>query len=93
MFQILKLRLQGDTGYKIARKLKIDPPEAYRTLKTANANFLEAERMLEELKQLGWPEKLREVQNINQLHKGRRIARQQVPETSSRSEEIAIKLG
>jgi hypothetical protein len=93
MLQILKLRLQGDTGYKIARKLKIDPPEAYRTLKTANANFLEADRMLEELKQLGWPGKLKEVQTVNQAQKRRRIARQQVPETSSRSEEIAIKLG
>jgi DNA-binding CsgD family transcriptional regulator len=93
MFEILKLRLQGDTGYKIARKLRIDPPEAYRTLKIAHANFSEAAKMLEELKKLGWPGRLVKVQTANQALKARRISREEEPEASVRSDEIPIKLG
>lgn len=93
MFEILKLRLQGDTGYKIARKLKIDPPEAYRTLKTAHTNFMEAAKMLEELRRLGWPTKLTELQNADQDVKERRIRQKEETETSARSIEIPVKLG
>ena len=58
MVQILKLRLEGKSPYKIARTLDLDPPSVYRTIKRANKNFVEAERMLQELKALGWPSKL-----------------------------------
>ena len=91
MFEILKLRLQGDTGYKIARKLRIDPPEAYRTLKTAHANFAEAAKMLEELRQLGWPTKLREAETAEQERKRQRITGKE--EASAHSIEVPVKLG
>ena len=93
MFEILKMRLQGDTGYRIARKLNMDPPEAYRTLRIANVNFLKMARMLDELRELGWPEKLKEIENVNQASKGRRITRKEEQETPARSNEIPIKLG
>lgn len=62
MLEILKLRLQGYSAYKIARKLNLDPPTVYRGLDFATKNFAEVEKMLAELKGLGWPEKLVEVE-------------------------------
>jgi transcriptional regulator len=94
MFQILKLRIQGDTAYKIARKLNLDPPQVYRTLRFAKANFEQANNMIEELKRLGWPQRLLEVENeisTSRVQKKRRITQTSGPQ--ARSEEIAIKLG
>lgn len=62
MFQILKLYLQGLSAYKIARKLALDPPMVYASLKAAKQNFAETDRMLAELKTLGWPVRLLEVE-------------------------------
>jgi transcriptional regulator len=92
MFEILKLYLQGLSAYKIARKLKLDSPMVYASLKAAKTNFAEAEKMIKELKALGWPEKLPEVES--QISRGaqqnRTVAQETVP---TRSEEIAFKLG
>jgi hypothetical protein len=92
MFEILKLYLQGLSAYKIARKLNLDPPMVYVSLKAAKTNFAEAEKMIEELKALGWPEKVPEVasQISRGVHQNRTVAQETVP---TRSEEIAIKLG
>jgi hypothetical protein len=49
MFQILKLHLQGLSAYRIARKLNLDPPMVYASLKAAKTNFGEAENMLTQL--------------------------------------------
>ena len=54
MFNILKLNLQGFSPYRIARKLEMDPPSVYVSLKAAKKNFSEADKMLQELKGLGW---------------------------------------
>jgi hypothetical protein len=62
MFEILKLRLQEYSAYKIARKLNMDPPTVYRGLDSAEKNFATVEKMLIELKALGWPTKLPEVE-------------------------------
>jgi hypothetical protein len=92
MHEILKLRLQGFSAYKIARKLNQDPPMVYKSLKAGKRNFAEIDKMLMELKALGWPEKLPEVES--QISRGaqqkRTVAQETVP---TRSEEIAIKLG
>jgi hypothetical protein len=86
MFEILKLRLQGYSAYKIARKLNMDPPTVYRRLNFAEKNFAEVDKMLTELKALGWPMKLPEVE-------------QQIRNKTSRKKkaavesEIAIKMG
>jgi hypothetical protein len=93
MHEILKLRLQGFSAYKIARKLNQDPPMVYKSLKAAKRNFAEIDKMLMELKALGWPEKLAEVEKANRVHERRAVMRSQVSETQSRSEEIPIKLG
>jgi len=92
MFEILKLRLQGFSAYKIARKLNLDPPTVYRGLSFAEKNFAEVDKMLTELKALGWPEKLPEVESqiSRRAHQNRTFAHETVP---TRSEEIAIKLG
>lgn len=55
MHEILKLYLQDLSAYKIARELNLDPPTVYASLKAAKKNFLEVEKMLAELKALGWP--------------------------------------
>ena len=92
MFQILKLKIQGDTAYRIARKLNLDTSQVYRTLEFAKANFEEANRMIEELKRLGWPEILKtDTSTGSRAEKKRRTT--QIPEVPARSEMIAIKLG
>jgi len=92
MFEILKLRLQGFSAYKIARKLNQDPPMVYKSLKAGKRNFAEIDKMLMELKALGWPEKLPEI--ASKIRRGaqqnRTVAQETVP---IRSEEIAFKLG
>jgi hypothetical protein len=93
MHQILKLYLQGLSAYKIARKLNLDPPMVYASLKAAKKNFVEADKMIIELKKLGWPDKLTEAKKANRLQQRRTAAQAQVSETPARSEEIAIKLG
>ena len=90
MHEILKLRLQGLSAYKIARKLEVEPPTVYAALKAAKQNFPEAEKMINELRALGWPSKLVEVERAQQR---RTAAHAQTFETSVRSEEIALKLG
>jgi len=92
MFEILKLYLQGLSAYKIARKLNLDPPMVYASLKAAKTNFAEIEKMIKELKALGWPEKLPEIES--QISRGAQQKRTVAQETlPTRSEEIAIKLG
>jgi hypothetical protein len=86
MFEILKLRLQGNSAYRIARKLNIDPPTVYRGLDSAEKNFATVERMLIELKALGWPMKLPEVEE--QIRNRTSHKKKAVTET-----EIAIKMG
>jgi len=84
MFEILKLRLQGYSAYKIARKLNLDPPTVYRGLDFAEKNFATVEKMLIELKTLGWPMKLPEVEEqIRSKHPKKQTAIAQ---------EIAIKV-
>jgi len=92
MFEILKLRLQGFSAYKIARKLNLDPPTVYRGLNFAEKNFAEVDKMLTELKALGWPEKLPEVESQIRrgAHQKRTVAQEPLP---TQSEEIAFKLG
>jgi hypothetical protein len=92
MFEILKLRLQGFSAYKIARKLNLDPPTVYRGLNFAEKNFVEVDKMLTELKALGWPEKLPKIasQISRRAHQNRTVTQETLP---TRSEEIAIKLG
>lgn len=92
MFEILKLRLQGFSAYKIARKLNLDPPTVYRGLNFAEKNFAEVDKMLTELKALGWPEKLPEAESqiSRRAHQNRTVAQETVP---TQSEEIAFKLG
>jgi len=80
MHEILKLSLQGLSAYKIARKLNLDPPSVYAGLKAAKKNFPEVQRMLNELRELGWPTK--QIQNHQR-------ADAQKPE----KEEIALKMG
>jgi hypothetical protein len=69
-----------------------DPPTVYVSLKAAKQNFAEADKMLGELKALGWPEKLPEI--ASKIRRGaqqkRTVAQETVP---TRSEEIAFKLG
>ena len=91
MFQILKLHLQGLSAYRIARKLGLDPPMVYASLKAAKTNFAEAEKMLTELKTLGWPVKLPEIEKqIRTRAHHKRTAQAPNP---TRNEEIALKLG
>ena len=91
MHEILKLRLQGFSAYKIARKLNQDPPMVYKSLKAAKRNFAEIDKMLLELKALGWPEKLAQIENENRVQQKRTFVRPRASETSSRPEEIPIK--
>jgi hypothetical protein len=62
MYEALKLNLQGLSVYKIARRLNLDPPAVYPSLKSAKKNFAAADKMLSELKALGWPEQLPEIE-------------------------------
>jgi hypothetical protein len=86
MLEILKLNLQGFSAYKIARKLGFDPPTVYASLKAAKQNFREADKMLTELKALGWPMKLPEVEE--QIRNRNPHKKKAVTES-----EIAIKMG
>jgi len=92
MHEILKLHLQGLSTYKIARMLDQDPPTVYVSLKAAKQNFAEADKMLGELKALGWPEKLPEIASkmSRRAHQNRTVAQETLP---TQSEEIALKLG
>jgi len=92
MHEILKLRLQGFSAYKIARKLNQDPPMVYKSLKAGKRNFAEIDKMLMELKALGWPEKLPEIESqiSRRAHQKRTVAQETL---LTQSEEIAIKLG
>lgn len=93
MHEILKLRLQGFSAYKIARKLNQDPPMVYKSLKAGKRNFAEIDKMVMELKALGWPEKLVEIEIGSRVQQRRTVVRAQGSETQGRSEEIAFKLG
>jgi hypothetical protein len=64
----------------------------YVSLKAAKTNFAEAEKMIKELKALGWPEKVPEVESqiSRRAHQNRTVAQETL---LTRSEEIAIKLG
>ena len=86
MFEILKLNLQGFSAYKIARKLDMDPPSVYESLKVAKTNFAYADNMLTELKALGWPTKMLEV--AEQIRSRSPQSKKTVKES-----EIAIKMG
>jgi hypothetical protein len=86
MLEILKLHLEGNSAYKIARKLNLDPPTVYASLKAAKRNFAQADKMLTELKALGWPMKLPEVEE--QIRN--KTSRKKKPVTET---EIAIKMG
>jgi transcriptional regulator len=91
MFQILKLHLQGLSAYKIARKLNLNPPMVYASLKAAKTNFAEAENMLTQLKTLGWPAKLPEIEK--QIHARAHQKRTAQTPNPIQSEEVALKLG
>lgn len=86
MFEILKLHLEEHSAYKIARKLNLDPPTVYASLKAAKRNFAQADKMLTELKASGWPLKLPEVEE--QIRNRNSRKKKTVTET-----EIAIKMG
>jgi len=92
MFDILKLNLQGLSPYKIARKLTMDPPSVYISLKAAKTNFAEADKMLADLKALGWPDRLNEVEQAIRSRSAitRKIVLEQMPEPE---QEIAFKMG
>jgi len=88
MFEVFKLYLQGYSGYKIARKLNLDPPAVYAALESAKHNFAEADKMLTHLKALGWPLKLPEVEEqirSKNPHKKKAVANTET--------EIAIRIG
>jgi hypothetical protein len=91
MFEILKLHLQGLSAYKIARKLNLDPPMVYASLKAAKTNFAKADKMLTQLKAQGWPLKLPEVEKQirNKAQQRQTVQAPPVPQP----EEIPVKLG
>jgi len=91
MHEILKLHLQGLSAYKIARKLNLDPPTVYASLKAAKRNFALADKMITELKALGWPLKLPEIEAAinSKVKQKRRTAKEQPAPV----EEIAFKTG
>jgi hypothetical protein len=88
MHEILKLRLQGLSAYKIAKELHMDPPTVYTSLSSAKQNFAAADKMLGELKALGWPDQLPEIeQQIRSRNPKQRRA------TATRDSEIPFKMG
>ena len=91
MFDILKLHLQGLSSYRIARKLNMDPPSVYTSLKAAKGNFAEVDKMLTELKALGWPDKLNEVEQT--IRSRSAITRKVILEKPELKQEIAFKMG
>ena len=96
MFQILKLHLQGLSAYKIARKLGLDPPMVYASLKAAKTNFAQAENMLTQLKTVGWPTRLPEIEKQihARAHQKRTVQTPNLEESNPvHSEEIALKFG
>jgi hypothetical protein len=84
MHEILKLNLQGLSAYKIARKLNLDPPTVYASLKAAKQNFARADKMLDELKALGWPQNLPKIEQQ---------IRNKSPTSPTTKEEIPLKMG
>jgi len=85
MFLILKMYMQKKSPYKIARELNVSPPLVYKSLEQAEKNFVKADKMLNELKLLGWPEKVQEAHE--QLQK--RTAQKPEPDLK----EIPLKFG
>ena len=88
MHEILKLNLQGLSAYKIARKLGLDPPTVYASLSSAKMNFAAADKMLGELKALGWPERLPEIER--QIRSG---SPKQKRMAATARDEISFKMG
>jgi len=86
MFEILQLHLEGLSAYKIARKLNLDPPTVYASLKAAEKNFVQARLWIRELEAKGFPDSLASVKGLIRS-KGARMAR------TEKVEEIALKLG
>jgi hypothetical protein len=62
MHQVLKLNMQGLSAYQIARRLSVAPTTVYTSLNVAKKNFVAADKMLDELKGLGWPDRLPEIE-------------------------------
>lgn len=56
--ETLKRSLQGQSGYKIARELGMDPPGVYASIERGKRNFLKVKEILAELEALGFSEKL-----------------------------------
>jgi hypothetical protein len=83
MCDVLKLILQGKSCYAIARELDMDPPSIYVSYHAAKENLPKIDKMLTELKALGWPDKLAEAE-IRTKNPRRR---------AKRTLEIAMKLG
>lgn len=50
--EILKLKTRGESGYSIARKLRMHPPSVYRSLKSAKQNITKLRQFLNELDEL-----------------------------------------
>jgi transcriptional regulator len=92
MFEILKLRLEGLSGYKIARKLNLDPPMVYASLKAAEKNFVVAKKMINELERLGWPENVPIRVKTIQGQKTRRIADLPGRPQATEKEEVVFRL-
>lgn len=57
-FETLKLNLQGASPYEIARKLGMNPPAVYDSLKAAKRNYWIAKLQLQELEAIGFSEKI-----------------------------------
>ena len=62
MCDVLKLILQGKSCYAIARELDMDPPSIYVSYHAAKENLPKIDKMLTELKALGWPDKLAQAE-------------------------------
>lgn len=92
MHQILLLHLKGFSGHKISHMLNLHEPTVYSSLKAAKRNFSEADRMIADLKALGWPQKLVEVEENQRRRTASRI-HVETPENQGRPEELALKLG
>ena len=85
MCDVLKLILQGKSCYAIARELEMDPPSIYVSYHAAKENLPKIDKMLTELKALGWPDKLAQVEAEIRTKSPRRRAKGTL--------EIAMKLG
>ena len=85
MCDVLKLILQGKSCYAIARELDMDPPSIYVSYHAAKENLPKIDKMLTELKALGWPDKLAEAEAEIRTKSPRRRTKGTL--------EIAMKLG